>query len=92
MLCCRKKSSENKYRFSLDKDKMTKKDNPNYIGKMTCKNDKLDNFLVTLADQSVVAQITITNNGHTITCELLNQYLNAQETGKSGRMLVYEFN
>jgi hypothetical protein len=34
-LCCRKKSKSNKFRFSLDPGKMTKKNNPNYVGKMT---------------------------------------------------------
>ncbi len=36
-VCCRKKSSQRKFRFSLDPNRLTKKHNPLYIGKMNMK-------------------------------------------------------
>ena len=89
VLCCRKKSAENKFRFSLDPNVMTKKDNPAYVGKMSCKSAALDDFNITLADGVVIANVTISSDvgKRSISCELLNQYLNAQESGRGGRTL-----
>jgi hypothetical protein len=70
VLCCRRKHHQNKFRFSLNAAKLSKKDNPDYIGKMTC-NDTLDAFVVTLAAGIVVAEISI--HEKRVTCELLNQ-------------------
>jgi len=55
VLVCRKKSKSNKFRFSLDPNKMCKRNNPAYVGKMT--SYKPNYYLVTLRDAAIVVRV-----------------------------------
>jgi len=82
-LCCRRKAKGKKFRFSLDESKLTKKNNPNYIGKM--KERKPGLYEVYLRSNVLVMTIRIAENE--VSAELQNQFLNSVERGKSGRTM-----
>lgn len=82
-LCCRRKAKGNKFRFSVDQSKMTKKNNPNYIGKM--KEQRRGLYEVHLRTHMLIMTIKISDNE--VSAELQNQFLNSVELGRQGRTI-----
>lgn len=92
-LCCRKKSNEDKYRFVLGTN-ITKKGNPNYIGKLT--KSSASTYIVTLESGVQLAEIKfvqmLSKTAVTVKIvEMLNQYTNVQEVGSGGSCFRYAF-
>jgi hypothetical protein len=81
-LYCRKKQKEDVYRFSLDGDVMTKKNNSAYVGSMISEDSGNVWHLFNKSD-ACIAQIRISKKEVNVT--LINEYLNLIETGSSGR-------
>lgn len=83
-LCCRRKAKGNKFRFSLDETRITKKNNPKYIGKMKQTSEGV--YEVYLArDNLHVMQITIRDRE--VSVEIVTQFLNTVERGRGGRTI-----
>eukprot|EP00467_Chlorarachnion_reptans_P013274 CAMPEP_0114521054 /NCGR_PEP_ID=MMETSP0109-20121206/19971_1 /TAXON_ID=29199 /ORGANISM="Chlorarachnion reptans, Strain CCCM449" /LENGTH=436 /DNA_ID=CAMNT_0001702113 /DNA_START=280 /DNA_END=1590 /DNA_ORIENTATION=+ len=80
-LCCRRKAKGKKFRFSLDESKMTKRNNPNYVGKM--KEQRPGVYEVYLRRNMLVITIDVTDSE--VSAELQNQFLNSVELGRAGR-------
>jgi len=83
-LCCRRKAKGKKFRFSLDETKLTKRNNPSYIGKM--KEQRPGQYEVYLRNDVNVMTIRLSENNE-VYAELQNQFLNSVERGKSGRTM-----
>jgi len=94
-LVARKKSKKNKYRFSLDPNRMTKRNNPSYVGKLTGQGSKQNAFsksLLTLANGQKLARIEISRVDSAepqfdVRVEVLQEDLNLHEQGEEGRMI-----
>lgn len=88
-LCCRKKSNEDKYRFVLGTSNLTKKNNPNYLGKLTRHSENL--FLVTLENGVHLAEIKFVQmlSKIAVSVQVLNQYINIREMGSKGCLFSY---
>lgn len=91
VLCCRKKRSQYKWRFSLDNAKMTKRGNDAYVGKMKLKGvtDHCFHYLLSFADSTPIANILVNHSlqSHTVRVELLTDDANIVESAKTGRVL-----
>ena len=86
-LCCRKKMNEDKYRFVIGASNLTKKGNPNYIGKMT----RIENvFTITLSTGMVLAEITFAPllTKCAVQVKILNRYVNVREIGPGGSIFT----
>mmetsp|Transcript_12454 Transcript_12454/g.23855 ORF Transcript_12454/g.23855 Transcript_12454/m.23855 type:complete len:193 (-) Transcript_12454:113-691(-) len=83
-LCCKRKAKGNKFRFSLDASKITKRGNPSYIGKM--KESSKGFYEVKLSTNQLVMTIRVA--GTEVSAELQHQFLNSVEGGKQGRTIM----
>ena len=99
-LCCRQKSSERKWRFSSSPDRLTKRGNDAYCGKLKLLPMTADGsiFAYDLSDEKgqlaahIVAQHSraqqLAETDWSVWAELLGDCVNEVEEGRAGRMLV----
>jgi hypothetical protein len=90
-LCCRKKSKQNKWRFSLNDNNMGKKNNPDYEGKMTLENgnfgaekgqncvaaETVCHFLLSSRSNQPCARISVSNKlgKHSVSVQIIGDYV-----------------
>jgi hypothetical protein len=85
-LFCRKKQKEYVFRFSLDGDVMTKKNNPAYVGSMVSEDSGTVWHLFNKADVCIAQiRLSISSTKKEIAVVLINEYLNLLESGSLGR-------
>ena len=98
-LCCRKKSQQSVWRFSVDPDRLTRAHNPAYAGSLSLVQQSEGGhgggqqmtFELFDADDSTVGRVVVERGkkgGCRVGVELHTGYSNEVEAGRGGRLLV----